>query len=126
MTQEEIEKQAEIYAKEKHCMECSNLPMCWEDAIEDCCLTCKRTNEDFKAGAKWGMEHEWHDLRKDPNDLPEDCTKVMFITKNGRQTLTGTYKNGGGEGTPIFDTFGIAFYDIEEVIAWCELPKFKE
>lgn len=83
-------------------------------------------------GAKWGFTEgkkdaiQWHDLRKNPNDLPEDGTEVMFITKRERETLTGTYKNGGGEGTPIFDTFGIAFYDIEDVIAWCKLPKFKE
>lgn len=57
-------------------------------------------------------------MRKNPDDLPkEDCTEVMFVTEN---------KNGGGEGTPIFDTFGIAFYDVEQVIAWCELPKFEE
>ena len=70
---------------------------------------------------------KWHNLRKNPNDLPkEDCTEVMFVTENKNETLTGKYKNGGGEGTPIFDTFGIAFYGVEQVIALCELPKFKE
>lgn len=80
----------------------------------------------YERGFEEGRKEKWHDLRKDPDDLPEeDCTEVMFVTKNN-ETLTGIYKNGGGEGTPIFDTFGIAFYDVEQVIAWCELPKFKE
>lgn len=80
----------------------------------------------FFNGLTEGRKEKWHNLRKDPDDLPEeDCTEVMFVTKNN-ETLTGIYKNGGGEGTPIFDTFGIAFYDVEQVIAWCELPKFKE
>lgn len=118
--EKEIEKQAEEYlsSKEGVCVGGCEYSYHHNNAIKKA----------FQDGAKWGIANaiEWHDLRKNLNDLPEDGTEVMFITKNERETLTGTYKNGGGEGTPIFDTFGIAFYDNEQVIAWCELPQFKE
>lgn len=65
----------------------------------------------FLAGLKAGRP-QWHDLRKDPNDLPDDYRSV--------------WTNQGG-----------AYYDIEskswndgsrwvnDVTAWCE-PQFKE
>lgn len=121
MTEAEIEKQADIYANEKVAEIRTG-----KNSYNTLQMWCDRASG-FVDGAKWGMEHaiEWHDLRKDPNDLPKDCEKVMFVTKGEKETLTGTFKNGG-EGTIIFDTFGIAYYDVEQVIAWCELPQFKE
>ena len=64
---------------------------------------------------------KWHDLRKDPNDLPEQITLViMYIIGNA-------YCNGwfNGDGW-IIDNGNMKKIDCENVIAWCELPKFEE
>ena len=110
----ELEKQEEKYCKES----CGSY-------YYECHSECSSI-EAFQAGAKWGMEHaiEWHDLRKNPDDLPK---------------RTGEY----------FTNIGLLYYDElcnrhfwhtpsceacdysdeveeDEVIAWCELPQFKE
>lgn len=77
----------------------------------------------YERGFAEGRKEKWHDLRENPDDLPkEDYTEVVFVTKDKNETLAGIYMNGSS----IFATFGIAFYDVEQVIAWCELPKFEE
>ena len=57
----------------------------------------------------------WHDLRKDPNDLPKDCYDVL--DEAGYRVFyhhkEGVWKNASGS-------------KIVEVIAWCEIPQFKE
>ena len=126
MTKEEIEIEANKFA-EKHGP--SNA-YCSKAEIVGNYREIKGLKKGFIAGYEKGLAEgkpKWHNLRKNPDDLPkEDCTEVMFITEYKSETLAGTYINGGGEGTPIFDTFGIAFYEVEQVIAWCELPKLEE
>lgn len=56
------------------------------------------------------MSNEWHDLRKDPSDLPKDYRNVW--TNVG----AGYYDDDGW-----WDDFG----RLQGVIAWCE-PKFEE
>ena len=75
--------------------------------------------EDYIAGAtENGIQ--WHDLRKDPNDLPKEEREVMVAFKNttarGTEILTG------------FDFYLIEdeMWNSEDVIAWCEIPQFKE
>ena len=53
---------------------------------------------------------QWHDLRKDSNDLPKDNQGVW--TNRG-----GAYHDSDG----WFDDYG----HVEGVIAWC-MPEFKE
>ena len=53
---------------------------------------------------------KWHDLQKDPNDVPNDCRYVW--TNVG----AGYHDNDGW-----WDDFG----RLQNVIAWCE-PKFEE
>lgn len=116
MTKEELEKAADEYEKANY-----EEVQYGESYFQKPCVSIAQA---FMDGAEFA--YQWHDLRKNPNDLPEkDCTKVMFVTEYKSETLAGTYINGGGEGTPIFDAFGIAFYEVQQVIAWCELPKFK-
>ena len=57
---------------------------------------------------------KWHDLRKDPNDLPKDSKEVLIITSDNRKHI-GFYDNGWY----CSECSGI-------VIAWCEIPQFKE
>jgi len=39
--------------------------------------------EGFQDGAEYGYNkaNEWHDLRKDPNDLPKDFIRVLILTE---------------------------------------------
>ena len=56
---------------------------------------------------------QWHDLRKDPNDLP-DTDRIVHI-----QTMSDTGKAYYDEGWHSSQIGGI-------IIAWCEEPQFKE
>ena len=62
---------------------------------------------------------KWHDLRKDPNDLPKH---------------SGLYCTQGGE-VREFDKEELSWFTVhfvpcmnctEDTYAWCEIPKFKE
>lgn len=63
----------------------------------------------FLAGLKAG-KLEWHDLRKDPNDLPDNLGNVWTNVGAG-------YHNHDG----WWDDFG----RLQGVVAWCQ-PKFEE
>lgn len=117
MTQEEIEVQAEIYTKEKHCKGgCGDTHACCEYDIEDCCPDCRKTNEDFIAGAKWGIANaiEWHDLREDPNDLPEVKGYYWVVSKDCPEGTKSYYNHSEME------------FNDDNIITWCELPQFKD
>ena len=61
---------------------------------------------------------QWHDLRKDPNDLPKE--KTFVISNMGSLAF---YKNGMW----FLDVPDNAYYfSTKEIIAWCEIPQFKE
>lgn len=137
MIQEEIETQAGIYTKEKHCKGgCGNIPHCWENDIEDCCIYCIKTNEDFIAGAKWGMEHaiQWHNLRVNPDDLPNPNIAVLIYFRFEKWTTPyiayyrpaakkwQIYNLLEAQRQPIVDDY----IDRDEVVAWCEIPTYKE
>ncbi len=68
----------------------------------------------FLAGLKAGRP-QWHDLRKDPNDLPKDTVSVL-ISRGIPRTSRARY-NGKWYGYYSDD-------EIEDVIAWCEIPTF--
>lgn len=64
-------------------------------------------NDGFEAGAKEnGLQ--WHDLRKNPEDLPKIGQKVWIDCSNG--------DNGDWL---FFKDFPV------KTIAWCEIPQFK-
>lgn len=115
MTEEEIKKQTEEYVdkiKSKYLLSEEGLG-CAEQGFQD--------------GAKWGMEHaiQWHDLRKNPDDLPmsEDMI-VRVITRSKGELICSTLWHFG---KIIFRfTYNGAWLDNDDVIAWCELPQFKE
>lgn len=54
---------------------------------------------------------QWHDLRKDPNDLPKDERYVWTNVGPGHYDSDGIW----------WDDFG----RLQDVIAWCE-PQFEE
>ena len=74
----------------------------------------KEIEQAFLAGLKAGRP-QWHDLRKDPNDLPKDTVSVL-ISRGTPRTSRARY-NGKWYGYYSDD-------EIEDVIAWCEIPTF--
>ena len=70
--------------------------------------------ECYLAGLKAGRP-QWHDLRKDPTDLPKDTVSVL-ISRGLPRTDRARY-NGKWYGYYSDD-------EIEDVIAWCEIPTF--
>lgn len=71
--------------------------------------------EFWAEGVKYGWKEKWHDLRKDPSDLPKkDGTYLVSISlSNQIVTDTHEYKDG-------------YFSKYLRIIAWTELPKFEE
>ena len=83
---------------------------------DDCVIITDREErkQAFLAGLKAGRP-QWHDLRKDPKDLPKDTVSVL-ISRGTPRTSRARY-NGKWYGYYSDD-------EIEDVIAWCELPIF--
>lgn len=79
----------------------------------------KELNTSFKdgflAGLKAARQENWHDLRKDPNDLPQDCV----INQDGKRVLydhtNKVWRNDDADE-----------YICDDPIAWCEIPIFEE
>jgi len=63
---------------------------------------------------------QWHDLRKDPNDLPEKIKLVLI-------RLVGCYVLGWYDGIDFYNDCNKGEKIPKELfIAWCEIPQFKE
>lgn len=74
--------------------------------------------ESFLAGLKAGRP-QWHDLRKDPNDLPKYYG--VFLDDNGDKILyVGTGK------WYVYSEYYEKDVEVEPPKAWCELPKFEK
>ena len=99
MTKEELEKEAEEYTE--------NPKSAWKQG-----MTCVGSvRQAFKDGAEYGYNlaheemdylnkhwgngkdkaNEWHDLRKDPNDLPKENMKQVMVITNYNECLMGWY-----------------------------------
>lgn len=94
----------------------------------------ERIKQAYLAGLKAGRP-KWHDLRKDPNDLPEERGNYIlcFIGADG--------SNGAGKRCKTIAFFDPEFMEWSEednlddipyfrnkkvLIAWCEIPKYTE
>lgn len=134
---EEIEKQAEEYTDNKY--HCNQLECIQGNSCDYCYYgECKQI---FQDGAKWGIANaiEWHDLRENPDDLPKNRENVLLYVKLHdkweREVILVGYRDYGdclgeyckdwGYVEPI-QNVKYDFVDNEEVIAWCELPTYKE
>lgn len=99
--------------------------------VGDTCVYYRSTHEDMlpnqfekylrKACIHFATENgiQWHDLRKDPNDLPkENELYLVFGYTNKREKF---YE------LDVFDPKEGEFLGCGEyVYAWCEIPHFKE
>ena len=70
----------------------------------------------FLAGLKAGRP-QWHDLRKDKNDLPEEDKYYLIVTK------LDNYYISKFRGTCWIGKCN-AYVSEDMVIAWCEIPTF--
>ena len=80
----------------------------------------KPCKQAFLAGLKAGRP-QWHDLRKDPNDLPKDKEYVLVYTNLTNYYVAEKVDNH-------FMSKGWGFIPMSTVIAWKEivLPELKE
>lgn len=65
---------------------------------------------------------QWHDLRKDPKDLPNDDRIVYVASLSSYEAKENVFDY-------MFDSWlgDDWFYNaVNDVIAWCENPQFKE
>lgn len=103
-----LEEKAEEYARKTLSKDCCDLKL----------EVYKRTINSYLAGAK-GNGVVWHDLRKDPNDLPKENVKVHLYARD-KEYYIGFWENGAWK-------YEGGFYASDNfVIAWCEIPQFKE
>ena len=71
--------------------------------------------EGFLAGLKAARQEKWHDLRKNPDDLPEDCV----INQDGKRVLYDSINK-------VWRNDDADEYICDDPILWCEIPTFEE
>ena len=79
--------------------------------------------EGFLAGLKAGRP-QWHDLRKDPTDLPDEGT-YLVVWRNDygyKEIFIMNYEEDDEEELHWVD--GDCEVHDEYIIAWCEIPTF--
>ena len=69
----------------------------------------------FLAGLKAARQEKWHDLRKDPNDLPQDCA----INQDGKRVIYDHVNK-------VWRNDDADEYICDDPILWCEIPTFEE
>ena len=78
-------------------------------------ITSSEANEEIKKAVLYGLtegrKEKWHNLRKNPKDLPNGYGAVL---------------NQEGKTTIYDPSRGFLGLDGVEVIAWCEIPTFTE
>lgn len=83
-------------------------------------LQLRKENAELKAG------NRWHDLRKDPKDLPDEGI-YLVVWQNARgykQRMTMLYEEDDEEKLHWIDGEGDCWDD--DVIAWRDFPEFEE
>ena len=110
-----FEKEAEEYATRECCMTCNNINHFCKEKCE--CWTFA------KKGAEFGYNkaNEWHKV-SDGGDLPKNNTAVLVILKNKRMKISIFMENK----FTIWNNDYDAYTKLYDVIAWCEIPTFKE
>ena len=103
-----FENVAEEYCNEMMCTVCSNI-IC---GYKGKCTEWETRKRTFLAGLKAGKP-QWHDLREDPNDLPEDTYDVL--DQAGYKVHYNFFQNVWMNEKDEID---------EHVIAWCEIPTY--
>ena len=81
-------------------------------------ITSSEANEEIEKAVLYGLtegrKEKWHDLRKNPNDLPEDCV----INQDGKRVLYDSINK-------VWRNDDADEYICDDPIAWCEIPTFE-
>lgn len=118
MTKEEYNQKAEEYLKDES-------RYLIEDNEGNLINITNKVKQAYIAGA---IENgiQWHDLRKNPNDLPFKMgigSEVVLISYDGEVTDFAYYNFE----LKRWEHDGDAFYICDPPpVAWCEIPKFEE
>lgn len=65
------------------------------------------------------MTNEWHDLRKNPKDLPEPHSTVLDENGDKIEYI------GHGK-WEVYSEYYERYIEVDPPIAWCEVPTFEE
>ena len=74
--------------------------------------------EAFLAGLEAARKEKYHNLRKNPKDLPAENQEVLVL-------FTLPDKSRNDITLAEFENNDFNFVDLQDVIAWCEIPTFK-
>ena len=88
-----------------------------EDEFERLEMFDENVEEAYLAGLKAARQEMWHDLRKNPNDLPEIYMGVL--NQNGMNVVYD-YTNKVWRNDNAIECI------CDDPIAWCEIPTFEE
>ena len=101
-------ERAEKYAREnKRVIQCS----CHNYDSE------KDLEEAYLAGIKAASKEKWHDLRKNPKDLPDACLNI--VNQDGDKVRYDYVYE-------VWRTDDANDYICDDPIVWCEIPTFEE
>lgn len=84
-----------------------------EDEFERLEMFDENVEEAYLAGLKAARKEMWHDLRKNPDDLPEDCV----INQDGKRVIYDSINK-------VWRNDDADEYICDDPIAWCEIPTF--
>lgn len=85
-----------------------------EDEFERLEMFDENVEEAYLAGLKAARKEMWHDLRENPDDLPEDCA----INQDGKRVLYDHINK-------VWRNDDADEYICDDPIAWCEIPTFE-
>ena len=87
-----------------------------EDEFERLEMFDENVEEAYLAGLKAARKEMWHDLRKNPKDLPDACLNI--VNQDGEK-VRYDYVN------EVWRTDDANDYICDDIIAWCEIPTFE-
>lgn len=97
-------ERAEEFANNGYALGCTKSPF-------------EASKEGFLAGLKAARKEKWHDLRKNPKDLPDACLNI--VNQDGEK-VRYDYVN------EVWRTDDANDYICDDPIAWCEVPTFTD
>lgn len=77
-------------------------------------------------------KYRWHDLRKDPEDLPKARERVLFLTiqmsdENELRYWSGEYAQNGEFFNDDYEGYiTLGSYPLKDIIAWRYIEPFEE
>lgn len=86
-----------------------------EDEFERLEMFDENVEEAYLAGLKAARKEMWHDLRENPNDLPEDCV----INQDGKRVIYDSINK-------VWRNDDADEYICDDPVAWCEIPTFEK